>query len=137
MPFVYDIKYLKLKNVCAVVNLCYEYPGPSALYSEHQIQQLHLPTVDIHEPSLDDMKKAVLWIDEQLTSTEHPAPVIFIHCKGGRGRAVITTMCYFISKGLTIPESFQKIKSIRSVASKAVIDAKVVKDFERWIKIGK
>jgi protein-tyrosine phosphatase len=137
MPFVSDIKFLKSQNVCGVVNLCYEYPGPSAaLYSEHQIRQLHLPTLDIHEPTLDHMKKAVSWIDQQLlhfTSTED-RPVIFIHCKGGRGRAVITTLCYFISKGLTIQESFQKIKSNRSVASEAVISSKVVKDFETWIK---
>lgn len=61
--------------------------------------------------------------------------VIFIHCKGGRGRAVITCLCYLISKGSTLQESFQQIKSCRSVASEGVLYSSIVKEFEKWIQL--
>ena len=153
LPFPSDIQYLKSKNVCGVINLCYEYSGPVAHYSKYQIQQLHLPTLDVHEPTLEQMKLAVTFIDRILSQSveerrgiqsstmeneqteDLEKKVIFIHCKGGRGRAVITCLCYLISKGSTLQESFQQIKSCRSVASEGVLYSSIVKEYEKWIKI--
>lgn len=144
MPFPSDIEYLKSKNVCGVVNLCYEYSGPIKEYSKHQISHLHLPTLDIQDPSLEHMKLAVQFIDNLLTpsnslnnlqeSSSSSEKVVFIHCKGGRGRAVITCICYLIFRGYSLQDSFAKIKSCRSVASEAVVHSPVVKKFEKFIK---
>jgi protein-tyrosine phosphatase len=128
-------------------------------YCRHEIQQLHLPTLDVHEPTLEHMKQAVAFIErvlspsagdeasllskENFSSTrmgnelteDLEKKVVFIHCKGGRGRAVITCLCYLISKGFTLQESFQQIKSCRSVASEGVLYSTIVKEFERWTKL--
>jgi atypical dual specificity phosphatase len=161
LPFSSDVEYLKSKNVCGVINLCYEYLGPVEHYCQHEIQQLHLPTLDVHEPTLEHMKQAITFIEIVLSPSaaeerrDEPSllsrknfssarmgndedlekKVVFIHCKGGRGRAVITCLCYLISKGFTLQESFQQIKSCRSVASEGVLYSTIVKEFERWIKL--
>jgi hypothetical protein len=41
--------------VRGVINFCEEYEGPVEKYEELGIQQLHLPTTDHFEPSLDDL----------------------------------------------------------------------------------
>lgn len=126
--------------------MCLEYSGPIKEYENYGIKQLHLPTLDIHEPTLNDMKKAIDFI-EDITSCSTPTstsidsneikkinPIILIHCKGGRGRAVTTCLCYFISKGYSISDGFNLIKSCRDVASEAVMYSSVVKSFEIYIK---
>jgi atypical dual specificity phosphatase len=153
------VEYLKSRNVCGVINLCYEYSGPLSEYSQHQIQHLHLPTLDVHDPTLAHMKQAVDFIntlllpsgaeereevDESSIPLAHNASalekqpgkkVIFIHCKGGRGRAVTTCMCYLLSRGFSIQQSFDQIKSCRPVASEGVLYSTVLKEFEKWSKL--
>ena len=90
------MKYLKSKNVAGVINMCLEYSGPIKLYQQYEIKQLHLPTLDIHEPTLSDMKQAIQFIDQILitsklnlqtneNSNNNNNPIILIHCKGGCG----------------------------------------------------
>ena len=49
-------------NVCAVINLCEEYDGPSRLYDELGIEELRVPTTDHFEPSVHDIIQAVQFI---------------------------------------------------------------------------
>lgn len=124
--------------------MCLEYSGPIKEYEHYGIKQLHLPTLDIHEPTLLDMKQAIKFINDiletssknnlNLTSNPNLNPIVLIHCKGGRGRAVTTCLCYLISKGYSISDGFNKIKLCRDVASDAVMYSSVVKSFEKNIK---
>jgi atypical dual specificity phosphatase len=114
--------------------MCWEYSGPIEDYQRHGISQLHLPTLDIQEPTMEDLKKAVAFIDNihSQPRNKDEKKVVLIHCKGGRGRAVITCLCYLLSKGYSIRDGFHLIKSKRPVASSAVMYSTVVKNFERF-----
>lgn len=141
--------------------MCLEYSGLIELYNQYGIKQLHLPTLDIHEPTVNEMKLAIQFINDILsqnnkdnrvndnhsidntssnsstsitTSKESNSnPIVLIHCKGGRGRAVTTCLCYLISEGYSIKDGFNLIKSHRNVASEAVMYSYVVKSFEKQL----
>lgn len=49
-------------GVRGVINMCYEYKGPTGYYSDLGIKQLHLPTVDHFEPTTSQMVEAVRFI---------------------------------------------------------------------------
>lgn len=83
---------LKNMGVTAVVNMCYEYPGPKASYARLGIQQLHLPTLDHSEVSLADMKQAVAFIQ----GCKKRGEKVLVHCKAGNGRAASVALCWMV-----------------------------------------
>jgi len=88
-------------GVRAVVNLTTEYAGPTKQYRQLQLEQLRLPTVDHHEPSLADLVRAVEFIEERRLKGHR----VYVHCKAGHGRAAavaLAWLCY--SRGQTCSE---------------------------------
>ena len=56
------------------------------MYKLHGIEQLQLPTLDTTPPSLEHLRDGVAFVRDRLTATGGRGR-IYIHCKGGRGRA--------------------------------------------------
>ena len=81
-------------GVRGVVNMCYEYSGPKANYAKLGIKQLHLPTVDHTEPSVECLKDAVEFIKEHKKRGEK----VYVHCKAGHGRAASVALSWLISE---------------------------------------
>lgn len=107
--------------------MCREYGGPTEKYAEYLIEQLWLPTPDLSEPRLEDIESAVSYIDD--FRSRCPGERVFIHCKGGRGRAIIVTLCYLISVGMKSQQAMDYIKSKRAIASTLIVNAEVVKSY--------
>lgn len=80
------------EGVRGVVNMCYEYKGPKAQYEQLGIKQLHLPSCDHFEPSLDYMKEAISFISMHKKRGEK----VYVHCKAGHGRAASIALCWMI-----------------------------------------
>lgn len=51
----YPEKLYEQYGVRGVINMCEEYRGPHRKYKELGIEELHLPTTDHFEPSLEDL----------------------------------------------------------------------------------
>jgi len=81
-------------GVRGVVNMCNEYPGPTAKYSTLGIKQLYLPTLDHYEPSLEFMKAAVDFIEEHKARGE----LVYVHCKAAHGRAASIALCWMMKQ---------------------------------------
>lgn len=80
VPLPSDIKYLNNCGVGAVVNMCREYAGPLNEYEKCGIEQIHLPTPDISEPSFTDIIKGVNFMSS--FKLRNPNKKVFVHCKG-------------------------------------------------------
>ncbi|OQS00906.1 hypothetical protein ACHHYP_02151 [Achlya hypogyna] len=80
------------RGVRAVVNLCDEYEGPVAAYRAAGIKQLWIPTVDHTEPSLEDVKKAVEFIQFH----KERGSRVYVHCKAGAGRSAAVAFCWLL-----------------------------------------
>lgn len=100
-------------GVTGVVNLCAEYQGPVHEYNDLGMTQLWLPTVDHFEPSLDNMKDAVKFINEKKSK----GGKVYIHCKAGHGRGAAIALCALMDSNPTIDaiELNAKLCKIRKV----------------------
>ena len=154
VPLPCDVAFLHAQGVRGVVNMCQEYDGPVERYRALGIAQLHLPTPDLHEPSLSQMRDMIAFIqdlqrregpppsathisnEEQTDNDKSTAPTcpretrgdkVFIHCKGGRGRAVLAAVCFLIFQGRGAEEAFELVRSKRQVAARAVLKCDLIR----------
>lgn len=135
LPLEWDVEEMvREHNIGAVVNMTVEWSGPTAHYERHGVQQLRLPTVDTAAPTLDQVHAGVAFIEEFLAA--NPSKRVFIHCKGGRGRAAVMTACFYIKqrKGAADPhEVVRELKRKRHVVSTAVAKYEVVQEFHAYV----
>ena len=61
-------------------------------YSQLNIKQLHLPTCDHFEPSLDYLVEAVNFISQHKKNGSK----VYVHCKAGHGRAAAVALCWLM-----------------------------------------
>lgn len=116
-------------GVTAVVNTCQEYAGPLATYTKSGVEQLHLPTIDFVPPSLEDVKRGVAFIDQQIAEGKQ----VYIHCKAGRARSATIVICWLIkSKDMTPTEAQLFLISKRPQTLKSVHRRPVVEQFYQW-----
>jgi atypical dual specificity phosphatase len=89
-------------GVRGVINMCYEYSGPTFQYNRLGMKQLRLPTVDHFEPSASQLQEAMAFIKDYQKKGEK----VYVHCKAGHGRAAAVAMCWMITEN---PEMNPKV----------------------------
>lgn len=104
-PFAAYADAMHADGVRAVVNTCEEYKGPTAEYERLGIEQLHIPTTDFTHPKLDDVRKAVEFVQEHV---QHQDRKVYIHCKAGRARSATVAICWLIKYRQLSPEGAQQ-----------------------------
>lgn len=89
------------------VNLRVEFDD--AAYGLNLKHYCYLPTVDGEAPTLDQLRQGVTFIDEVVAG----GGKVYIHCRGGIGRAPTMAAAYLISRGLSAEEATGLIKKSR------------------------
>lgn len=142
-----DVKILNSLGVGAIVNMCLEYSGPISDYEKYDIIQHRLPTCDLCEPDYIGILHAIQFMRQYIK--DNPFKRIFVHCKGGRSRAVTMTLCYCMTipvdeseidgdtavnqksiRYLTASEVILLIRKLRPVSDSRVCEYEVVKRLE-------
>lgn len=98
---------LTARGVTAVVNLRIEFDDNDAGIAP--ARYLYLPTVDDTPPALDQLRKGVAFIAEEVED----GGGVYVHCASGVGRAPTMAAAYLVSTGLTADEAWEKIRSAR------------------------
>ncbi len=70
---------------------------------------LHVPTVDNHAPTLEQLKAGVTFIREEIEK----GGAVYIHCWEGVGRAPTMAAAYLVSTGMSPSEAWEQISRIR------------------------
>lgn len=70
---------------------------------------LWLPTIDHHAPTIDALRVGVCTLGELVDSGNS----VYVHCRRGHGRAPTLVAAYFISKGSSVEEAIETIKTKR------------------------
>uniref|UniRef100_A0ACD5X9N1 Uncharacterized protein n=1 Tax=Avena sativa TaxID=4498 RepID=A0ACD5X9N1_AVESA len=134
VPFPSDVPRLRELGVRAVVTLtkAYERLVPAALYAEHGMDNLVLPTTDyLYAPSPDDLLRAV----EFIHGNADRGRLVYVHCKAGRARSATVVMCYLVRyKGMTPDGAYEHVRVCRPRVSLAGVQRQAVKDFYRLVK---
>jgi protein-tyrosine phosphatase len=101
------LHHLENNGINAVVNMRKEYN--SAIHGLAPQKYCYLPTVDDTAPSIEDIRKGVLFIQQSIAAGEK----VYIHCGAGVGRAPTMAASYLMSTGLTLDQALAKIRAVR------------------------
>ena len=98
---------LQGRGITAVVNLRTEFDDREASIAPPRY--LHVPAVDDHPPSLEQLRLGIGFITEEIGR----GGAVYVHCGAGVGRAPLMAAAYFVSTGLTPDEAWGRIRQAR------------------------
>jgi hypothetical protein len=98
---------LASRGVTAVVNMRIELDDNDVGIAPPRY--LYLPTVDDHAPSLEQLRRGVAFIAEQVAE----GGAVYVHCGAGVGRAATMVAAYLVSTGLTPDQAWVRIREVR------------------------
>jgi atypical dual specificity phosphatase len=81
-------------RVRGVINLCEEYRGPMSQYLRLGMRQLHLPTTDHFEPTVDDLESAIDFIAQYQKHGDR----VYVHCRAGHGRSAAVVFAWLLQQ---------------------------------------
>uniref|UniRef100_A0A7S2DZU9 Tyrosine specific protein phosphatases domain-containing protein n=1 Tax=Helicotheca tamesis TaxID=374047 RepID=A0A7S2DZU9_9STRA len=119
-------------GVRAVINLCDEYKGPTHKYKKLGMEQLWLRTVDHFEPSLDDIKKAVTFIQKNKQQNKK----VYVHCRAGHGRSAAIVFAWLLHKDpYTVePKALNEYFCMQRNVRKTLWKQTNIKQYHAWLK---
>lgn len=130
-PFASDVDGMHAAGVRAVVNTCEEYAGPQADYARHGIEQLRIPTTDFTHPKLEDVQRAVEFVQEHVEK----GGAVYIHCKAGRARSATVALCWLMKyRGMTMQKGQVELLKARPHVNPRLTSRPVVQAFAEQLK---
>ncbi|MGK0433344.1 MAG: protein-tyrosine phosphatase/nicotinamidase-related amidase [Planctomycetota bacterium] len=78
-------------------------------YKSRGFQVCHLGFVDQMAASIEDMDRAVDWLDDQVASNKS----VLIHCVGGLGRSGMAAACWLVRRGLSAERALEVVRTAR------------------------
>ncbi len=131
MPLTSDVPELAGLGVTAVVNTCEEYGGPVDAYARYGIRQLRIPTVDFTHPSLENVTRAVEFIEEQVAR----GGTVYVHCKAGRARSATVALAWLMkSKGLDPKQAQTLLQEKRPHTDRRVFARPVIRQYYQQLQ---
>ncbi|MDG2224381.1 MAG: dual specificity protein phosphatase family protein [Rubripirellula sp.] len=129
-PFARDVSKMHSEGVRAVVNTCEEYEGPQSEYERLGIEQLRIPTTDFTAPSLDDVSRAVDFVQQHVERDE----TVYIHCKAGRARSATVALCWLMKyRNLTPDQAQASLLKSRPHVHRNLTERPVVQEFAKAV----
>jgi protein-tyrosine phosphatase len=104
-----QIKNLKQRGVTAVVDCRLEASDDPVALQSAGIQFLHLPTLDRHGFTYDQLHEGVDWVLDHL---DHGGRA-FMHCEHGVGRGPLMACAVLVAQGHGAPEALRMVRSGR------------------------
>lgn len=101
------LKWMQKEGVNAVINMRIEYDD--AEYGLAPNEYMYLPTIDDEAPTIEQLQQGV----DFCTHIINNGGKVYIHCKGGIGRAPTMAAAYFISQGMSRDEALALIRKTR------------------------
>jgi atypical dual specificity phosphatase len=125
IPHARHVPLLKQAGIGAVVTVCGENPGPVAALRKAGLVQLRLTTPDFTPPTLEDVHRALDFMEEQKATGRK----VYVHCKAGRGRSAIIVLCRLLASSKMTPEEAEehirrrRPQIMKNLAKRAVVRA--------------
>lgn len=110
-PMSYDeLRAIREQGVDGIVNLCGEYCDLHQIQKDFGFEVYYLPVQDNEAPSLQELEKALQWLDEAIYLRKK----ILVHCHLGIGRTGTFVTSYLLRRGFTMKLARQKLKKTRA-----------------------
>lgn len=101
-----DLESVKDQGITAIMNLCGECYDLHAIEERGGFLVYFLPLPDEGAPDMEEMEKAVAWVDESIASENK----ILVHCRFGIGRTGTFVAAYLLSKGYSLKAALSKME---------------------------
>ena len=110
-PMSYDaLDRLRELGIGAILNLCAEFCDLHWIEEKAGFEVWYLPIADEEAPDLQELEKALDWLDECL----YLGKKVLVHCRFGIGRTGTVVNAYLLRKGLGHKLAGKKLKGHRS-----------------------
>ncbi|OPX37309.1 MAG: hypothetical protein B1H12_05235 [Desulfobacteraceae bacterium 4484_190.2] len=108
-----DLGEISKQGIDAIINLCAEYCDLHEIEEKTGFEVYYLPIQDENAPNMDDIEKALNWLDEAIRMGKK----ILVHCRFGIGRTGTFVTAYLLKKGCSLKVARKKIKHSCSAPS--------------------
>ena len=110
-PMSYEeLASIKEQGIDAIVNLCGEFTDLHKIEEEAGFEVYYLPTPDEQVPALQEMEKALEWLDEAI----YLGKKVLVHCRHGHGRTGTFISAYLLRRGLSLKKAEKLLKNTRA-----------------------
>lgn len=107
------IAELARERVSAIVDLRGEARDDERLLARHQIELLHLPTIDFAPVSPRMLERGVGFVTARLCDGRR----VLVHCARGIGRSALLVLCVLVERGLAPLDALALAKQRRGCVS--------------------
>lgn len=134
LPVTHDeFEWLVENGIKSVVTVR-EIPLPSEWFNGSDIDYLHLEVEDFGAPSIEELDKAVNFIDDEIAKNR---PVM-VHCAAGKGRTGAVLAAYLVkNQNLTAEQAIEKLRSMRPGSVQSVVQETAISMYEKYLKTKK
>lgn len=108
-----ELEAIKTQGIDAIVNLCAEFSDLHDLEAASGFEVYYLPIWDEDVPEMEDMEKALAWLDEAI----YLGKKVLVHCRHGIGRTGTFVTSYMIRRGMGLKAAEKKLKSSNAAPS--------------------
>jgi protein-tyrosine phosphatase len=101
-----DLDFIKEQGIGVIVNLCAECYDLNEIEKNAGFIVYHLPIPDENSPDLEDVKKALAWIDDIINQGQK----VLVHCRFGIGRTGTFVIAYLLKNGFSLDDALEKME---------------------------
>lgn len=111
VPLSYeDLQAIRAQGVDAIMNLCAEYCDLHDIERESGFDVFYFPIEDDSAPALEEMEKALDWLDEAL----YLGKKVLVHCRLGLGRTGTFITAYLLRRGFGLKTARKRLERLKS-----------------------
>lgn len=103
-----EFRWLRANGVQLLITLT-ETPPPRADLDEAGLLGMHVPVVDFHAPSLEQIEQCI----SAIAKAREQKLGVGIHCMAGLGRTGTILAAYFVTQGYSAEEAVDHVRRIR------------------------
>lgn len=108
-----ELDSMRSQGISGIVNLCGEFCDLHEIQEESGFEVYYLPTCDNEAPSMEELEKALDWLDEAI----YLGKKVLVHCRLGIGRTGTFVTAYLLRKGFGLKLAKKKIEKTRATSS--------------------